>query len=83
VQSYIVRIISANEAPNYTLGLYIGQATGALLAPAFFAATIYVCLGRTIASVDGEKYSLIRLTWLTRFFVAGDVIGLAIQTVGM
>ena len=52
------------------------------LAPALFAACIYVCLGRIIQSVDAEQYSLIRLSILTKFFVAGDILGLAIQGAG-
>ena len=33
--------------------------------------------------MDGEKHSLIRVSWLTSFFVVGDITGLAIQGVGM
>jgi hypothetical protein len=50
-----------------------------LLAPALFAASIYMVLGRIIHSVRGEQYSLIRVHWLTRAFVLGDVLSFMIQ----
>lgn len=50
-----------------------------LLAPALFAASIYMVLGRIIRSVRGEQHSLIRVQWLTRAFVLGDVMSFMIQ----
>ncbi|KAF4618135.1 hypothetical protein G7Y89_g14973 [Cudoniella acicularis] len=79
---YILRIISSKQSPNYTLGIFIGQASPTLLAPALFTASIYMCLGRIILVIGGAHLSPIRLSWLTPFFVAGDVLGLAIQTAG-
>jgi RTA1 like protein len=55
------------------------QATFILLPPAFFAATIYMCLSRIIYHVGGEHLSLVPVRWLTRFFVGGDVISIGIQ----
>jgi hypothetical protein len=53
-----------------------------LLAPALFAASIYIVLGRIILLVDGERHSLIRQKWLTKIFVTGDVISFLVQMGG-
>ncbi|KAL9128335.1 MAG: hypothetical protein Q9217_002964 [Psora testacea] len=53
-----------------------------LLAPLLFAATIYMELGRIIGAVDGEKQCLIKLRWLTKLFVAGDVLSFLVQGSG-
>ncbi|KAJ5761453.1 hypothetical protein N7533_003492 [Penicillium manginii] len=57
---YIGRAMSANQSPNWTIGPYIIQSTLLLIAPALFAASIYMELGRVIVLVRGEKFSLIR-----------------------
>jgi RTA1 like protein len=41
------------------MGAYELAADGTLLAPALFTASIYMTLGRIIASVKGEKYSIV------------------------
>jgi hypothetical protein len=53
-----------------------------LVAPALFAASIYIILGRVILLVDGERFSLIRQKWLTAAFVTGDVLSFMIQSGG-
>ena len=53
-----------------------------LVAPALFAASIYIILGRIILMTDGESHSLIRRKWLTKIFVAGDVISFLLQAGG-
>ncbi|KAK0724867.1 RTA1 like protein-domain-containing protein [Lasiosphaeris hirsuta] len=59
---------------------FIIQNTFLLLPPVLFAASVYMTLGRIIRSVPaGERYSLVRTTWLTRVFVAGDVVSFCIQ----
>jgi hypothetical protein len=50
-----------------------------LVAPALFAASIYMTLGRLIRAVHGEALSLIRVTWLTKIFVIGDGLSFFIQ----
>lgn len=45
-----------------------------LIAPALFAASIYMILGRIIILVGGQDHSIIRPQWLTKIFVVGDVI---------
>lgn len=53
-----------------------------LVAPALFAASIYIILGRIILLTDGEAHSLIRQKWLTKIFVAGDVLSFLMQSGG-
>jgi hypothetical protein len=40
-------------------------------------------LGRIIRLTDGEEHSLIRAKWLTKVFVAGDVLSFFTQSGGM
>src|SRR5450432_1322720 len=77
---YIGRGISQSD--TNALGPFIIQALAILLAPAFFAASIYMVLGRTILLVDAEHHSLIKAKWLTRIFVSGDVISFFVQSGG-
>jgi hypothetical protein len=79
---YIGRILSSNQAPNFTIGPYLLQGMLTLLAPALFAASIYMCLARIVRGTGGEKYALLRSALLTKLFVAGDATGLLIQGVG-
>ncbi|KAG8531303.1 uncharacterized protein KY384_002931 [Bacidia gigantensis] len=45
-----------------------------LLAPAFFAATLYMELGKIALALQAGDRCLIKPRWLTRTFVAGDVL---------
>lgn len=77
---YIGRIMSGNDTK--ALGPYIMQSTLLLVAPALFAATIYMTLGRIIYKMDCEHLSLIPLKWLTKIFVIGDVLSFLMQGSG-
>ncbi|KAJ4315158.1 hypothetical protein N0V94_006098 [Neodidymelliopsis sp. IMI 364377] len=77
---YIGRILSTHN--RYALSPYIMQSLLLLLAPALYAASIYMILGRLILLTGGEKYSLVRRTWLTKIFVSGDVISFMMQGAG-
>ncbi|KAL4862604.1 hypothetical protein BDV12DRAFT_190294 [Aspergillus spectabilis] len=79
---YIGRILSSTEAPNFTQGPYVMQSALILIAPAFLAASIYMILGRIIAMLDAEKCSIIRLRFLTKLFVTGDVLSFLMQASG-
>ncbi|PVH70445.1 RTA1 domain protein [Cadophora sp. DSE1049] len=79
---YVGRAISSQQSPNWTLGPYLIQTLLLLVAPALFAASIYMALGRIILLVDGEQHSLIRKRWLTKIFVCGDVISFFAQGAG-
>ncbi|OJJ83949.1 RTA1 domain-containing protein [Aspergillus glaucus CBS 516.65] len=79
---YIGRALSAQESPDWTLGPYIMQSTLLLIAPALFAASIYMELGRVIRLVKGQNFALIRVNWMTKIFVAGDVLSFLMQASG-
>ncbi|PLB45131.1 RTA1 like protein [Aspergillus steynii IBT 23096] len=55
------------------------QNTFILLGPALFAASVYMVLGRIITAVRAEHHSLIRVNWLTKIFVLGDVLSFVVQ----
>lgn len=61
---------------------YAIQNTGVLLAPVFFAASIYMVLGRIVRAAHAERFSVIRSTWSTKIFVCGDVLSLMVQAGG-
>ncbi|UKZ58111.1 hypothetical protein TrVGV298_011976 [Trichoderma virens] len=65
-----------------SIGGYIIQQLFILLAPALFAASIYMILGRLIRVLTAEEYSFIPLRFLTKIFVLGDVISFLAQAGG-
>ncbi|KAM6507178.1 hypothetical protein FALCPG4_018560 [Fusarium falciforme] len=79
VIGYAARAKSGDESPNWTLGPYIMQAILLLVAPALFAATIYMELGRIVIMTDGEGHVLIPKKWMTKVFVTGDVLSFILQ----
>jgi hypothetical protein len=79
---YAARAASARQAPDFTLTPYIIQSLLLLLGPSFFAASIYMVLGRIIRLTGGERHSMIRPSWLTKIFVIGDVLSFFVQSSG-
>ncbi|KAL2840614.1 RTA1 like protein-domain-containing protein [Aspergillus pseudodeflectus] len=79
---YLCRFISAQQTPDWTLQPYIGQTLLILLGPSLFAASVYMLLGRIIRTLNAGSLSPIRPTWLTKIFVAGDVISFLMQSGG-
>ncbi|KGO77175.1 RTA-like protein [Penicillium italicum] len=79
---YIGRAMSSKESPDWTIGPYVMQSTLLLIAPALFAASIYMELGRVIVMIKGEQFALIRVNWMTKIFVAGDVLSFLMQASG-
>lgn len=77
---YGARIGSHNDTGK--LMPYCIQAVFILLAPALFAASVYMVLGRIIRSVSAERHSVIRINWLTKTFVFFDVLTFVIQAGG-
>jgi hypothetical protein len=67
---------------KFTLSGFIIQALLILVAPALYAASIYMILGRLIRAVGGEHLSLIPTKWVTRIFVGGDIIAFTMQAGG-
>lgn len=82
VIGYAARAKSGNESPNWTLGPYIIQSILLLVAPALYAATIYMELGRIVLMIDGEGRVLISKKWMTKIFVTGDVLSFILQAGG-
>ena len=50
-----------------------------VLAPIFYAASIHMCLSRIIRSSNGAHLSILQPRWITRIFLAGDLIALNVQ----
>ncbi|KAK1726390.1 RTA1 like protein-domain-containing protein [Colletotrichum acutatum] len=73
---YAARSYSAKQTPDWTLMPYVGQSMLILLGPAFYAASIYMVLGRLVTNLDANSYSLIRVKWLTKFFLMGDILSI-------
>ncbi|KAL4969919.1 RTA1 domain-containing protein [Aspergillus stella-maris] len=80
VLGYIFRAASHN---NYTsIPLYALQTVLILLAPALYAASIYMVLGRLVVHLDAEHLSVVRVNWMTKIFVTGDVVSFLAQCAG-
>ncbi|TAQ86309.1 hypothetical protein B7494_g5365 [Chlorociboria aeruginascens] len=77
---YLFRALGHNNMENRTL--YILQTVLLLLAPALFAASIYMVLGRLILFTEAEKLAPIRVSRLTKIFVTGDVFSFLVQAGG-
>ena len=77
---YVGRAQSAKN--QWALGPYIIQSILLLVAPALFAASIYMTLGRIILIRDAEQYSIIKKKWLTKVFVCGDILSFLMQSGG-
>ncbi|KAM0323274.1 hypothetical protein ACHAQA_008865 [Verticillium albo-atrum] len=65
-----------------SVGGFVVQAIPILVAPALYAASIYMILARLIRTVHGEHLSLLPVNWVTRIFVAGDVVAFSLQAGG-
>ncbi|KAH0443643.1 RTM1 protein [Colletotrichum camelliae] len=74
---YVFRAVAHNKTGK--LMPFVASQNNILLAPVLFAASIYMTLGRVIRIVNGERHSIIRPSRLTKVFVAGDILALAIQ----
>ena len=80
---YACRTASAQQPKGeYTLMPYVIQNSYILIAPALFAATIYMTLGRIIRLTDGDKHSIVSSRKLTWFFLLGDIFCFVLQGSG-
>ncbi|KAK3725102.1 hypothetical protein LTR37_000613 [Vermiconidia calcicola] len=79
---YVVRAVSIQQAPDYTLIPFAASLALILIAPGLFAASIYMFLGRIVRLIQADHHSIIRLTWLTKILIVGDVISFVVQGVG-
>ncbi|KAF4157734.1 hypothetical protein CNMCM6936_003258 [Aspergillus lentulus] len=62
--------------------LYAIQTLLVLLAPTLYAASIYMILGRTIKFLHAERLSPVPTRWMTKVFVAGDILSFILQGAG-
>jgi hypothetical protein len=63
-------------------GPFIVQTLLLLLGPVLFAASIYMILARIIVLTDGQRYALVRPSWITVTFVGGDILAFVMQGAG-
>lgn len=77
---YAARAVSSRFVSSLTP--YILQTLLILLAPALFAASMYMVLGRLVLVTDGERFALVRRRWMTKLFVGGDVLSFLLQCGG-
>ncbi|CAJ0544033.1 Ff.00g040490.m01.CDS01 [Fusarium sp. VM40] len=82
IVGYIGRALSATETPNWTTTSFTIQSLTLLLGPALLAASIYMVLGRVVILLRAENLSPIRVKWLTKIFVLGDVLSFLAQGAG-
>ncbi|KAJ5259617.1 hypothetical protein N7478_012598 [Penicillium angulare] len=61
---------------------YIIQYVLVLLAPILFTASVYMFLGRVIRVSGQAQLSLIRINWITKIFVVGDILCFLVQAFG-
>ncbi|KAK6537167.1 hypothetical protein TWF694_011364 [Orbilia ellipsospora] len=79
---YVARIVSVNQYPNNTKPPFIINTIFPLVAPALFSASIYMAFGCILVVTKGEKYSIVRPSWLTKIFVFGDVASFVLVGIG-
>lgn len=79
--SFIARIYLSFDVRDF--GAYILQMFLMLLAPVFFAATLYMSLGRLIERTECKHHSIISVRFLTKLFVASDIISFLAQLAGV
>ena len=70
------RLIGGQHGPAHAL-LHPNDVI--LVAPVFFAATIYMTLGRVISHAGGAHYSPLKPSRITLIFVLGDVLSFSVQ----
>ncbi|KAL0937042.1 rta1 domain protein [Colletotrichum truncatum] len=80
---YIMRCLSASEEFGcWSLPPFIVHSVLVLVAPAAIAASLYMLLEKIIRVSEGESYSIMSARWITRIFVAGDIVSFLVQSYG-
>ncbi|KAH7322439.1 RTA1 like protein-domain-containing protein [Stachybotrys elegans] len=77
LSGYALRAIAYNNTGMILPYAFFAMAT--LLAPALFAASIYMTLSRLLHSSGLQAVLFIRKKWLTSVFVGGDVVSFVVQ----
>lgn len=72
VVGYIFRALSSANTQN--IDPYIIQSVLLLVAPAFYAATIYVIFGRLLHIMECQSLMMISVRFSSTFFVLADVV---------
>lgn len=62
-----------------SLSLFAIESVFILIAPALFAASLYMVLSHLMRRLHAERLSIIHARWLTKLFVLGDVLSFLIQ----
>jgi len=79
---YISRAVGASQNPAFTLIPYIVNTVLVLVAPALFAASMYMDLRKIVRLTEGEKLLPMSAKLLTPAFVIGDLICFVLQFAG-
>lgn len=77
VVGYAARIGSHHD--RFSIPAFSIQAIFILVAPALYAASIYMILARLILAIDSAHLSIVPVRWMTRVFVAFDIISFTLQ----
>ncbi|KAK7429858.1 hypothetical protein QQZ08_003703 [Neonectria magnoliae] len=80
IVGYASRAVAKNKTDK--LMPYVIQSTFILVAPALFAASVYMVLGRPIRSFHATSSPIVPIRWLTTIFVCGDVASFVVQASG-
>ncbi|KAK7976290.1 glycine dehydrogenase - mitochondrial [Apiospora arundinis] len=66
----------------FAIGGFVMQAILILVAPALYAASIYMVLGRLIRTLQADNLSLLPIAWATKIFVISDIVSFTLQAGG-
>jgi RTA1 like protein len=80
VIGYITRLIVRNNL--YSVPIYAVSTLCILLPPSLFAAAVYMVFGRLLKYLNQTDVSLVRVNWITKIFIMGDVISFMAQGAG-
>lgn len=80
VVGYGMRYISARDTDE--MAPFILQSVLLLVAPAFYAATIYMIFGQLLCYLECTNLSIVPARWSTTIFVTGDVVSFFVQAAG-
>ena len=64
------------------IGGFVMQAILILVAPALYAASVYMILGRLVRRLRAESLLLLPAAWITKIFVFADVVSFTMQAGG-
>ncbi|WAR59087.1 hypothetical protein PtB15_10B429 [Puccinia triticina] len=80
---FVSRALLVNDGVSgWHVGLDVGQTLLLLLAPTLFAGSLYMVHTRIVRLTGGEAHSVVPVRWLTKVFVAGDLLSFVLQAIG-